>query len=170
MAGVILIALGVLTWYVATTPAREEVNTDAAATLHDSEDTPYSRLDGSTFKFSSVRGQVRVVNVWASWNPTSAQELSQLDSLAADFSARSVAFIAVNRKEPRSRIEAYLNQQPTLDNLTIIIDETDAYYEAVSGYAMPETRIYDKEGNIHTTIRGPFDPADIRTIIESLTQ
>lgn len=168
---VVLTGLGVLTWYITESPARQEVGTEAATALVDSEDTPYLRLDGTPFSFNELRGQVRVVNVWASWSPASREELVAMDELATEFADADVAFVAINRQEPKRRIEAYLQQLPPLtDDLQLIVDETDAYYKNVEGFAMPETRIYDMAGNLHTEIRGPFEITELQAVLRDLTQ
>lgn len=169
---VVLIALAVvLTWYVGVRTEKQELGTDAAATLIDSEATPYRDLGGEPFHFSDLRGQVRVVNVWASWSPHSVDELVQLQAISEQYADSNVVVVAINRKEPTHRIEAFLQQySQDMSSLRIVVDETDAFYKNSGGYAMPETLVYDANGNLYEHIRGPVEDVYLRQIIDSLLQ
>lgn len=163
-----LVVCAAATWYVVQTPVREEAATDAAVTLIDSEETPYVELDGQPFSFSELRGQVRVVTVWASWVPQMAEELTVLDAIAEQYQDTDVVILAVNRKEPKKRIEAFLKQVPELQHVRMVVDETDAFYQAAGGYAMPETRVYDTSGTIVFEVRGPLAESDLVSQVDAL--
>lgn len=168
---VLMLIIGVAvwaTWYVSQSSVRNEADTAAAVALVDSEETPYVLLDGTPFSFADIRGQVRVVTSWASWVPASREELPVLNAIAEAYMDESVVFLAINRKEPQRRIEAFLQQLPELGSITIVIDETDAYYKAAEGYAMPETRIYDTSGNVVFVKRGPVTQAEIEAALDEV--
>lgn len=164
---VLITVLVAAVWYHQYNLAQE--NTDAAKTLQTSEDTPYTTLAGEPYSFTEYEKSIRVVTTWATWSPYSAEQLTLFDELAEMYADKGVVFLAINRKEPRYRIESYLAaQSKTFTNLDLVIDETDAFYKAAAGYAMPETRVYDRSGDTIVSIQGPVTKTQIETALNQL--
>ncbi len=156
LAFVVLILTGgaLLTYYLYITP-NDASNSDASKTLA-LGDAAFTDIDGNTISFESYEGKVRVVNSWASWSPYSVQELQDLDALAEAYAHSGVAVFGINRKEPKEAAERFLRTLPALEHMHIVLDPGDAFFEALEGYAMPETVIYDTNGNIYFHKRGPM--------------
>lgn len=166
----LLLHAGAVTWYVHYTAVRDEVGKAASELLTESESTPYTTLTGEPFSFTEFRGKVRVVNVWASWSPFAATELPILNSIANTYGERSVVTIAVNRKEQKERAAAYIATIPPIPNVVFAIDETDAFYQSVGGYAMPETIIFNAAGDIVWHYRGVVTYDLIAAELDALLQ
>ncbi len=149
-------------WY----EKKSERGSEAATLLKESVESPYSTLEGVPFSFAPYKGKVRVVNVWASWSPQTAAELPILEAAAVKYANRGVVAIAVNRKESRDRAQAYLATQPTYTHITYVIDETDAFYASVGGYAMPETIIFAADGSVAWHYRGVLTGAALTEQLE----
>lgn len=165
---VIILAIGSwVTYHVRHTAIVSEKGTDAASSLGNSSSTPYTDLQGNPFSFDSFRGHIRMVNMWASWTPFSVQELKALNQLAGEYAQKNVVVIAVNRKEPKERAQAFLNTLGALPNIHFAIDVTDAFYTSVGGYAMPETVIFDAAGKMVFHQRGPMTLDQMRTQINA---
>jgi cytochrome c biogenesis protein CcmG, thiol:disulfide interchange protein DsbE len=167
---VLLLLMGGLTWYLRYSAVRDEVGKAASELLADSDATPYTTLSGEPFSFTAYRGKIRVVNVWASWSPFAATELPILNEIAQTYTEQGVVAIAVNRKEQKERAAAYVATQPALPNVIMAIDETDAFYQSVGGYAMPETIIFNEAGDIVWHYRGVVTKALVAEQIDQLLQ
>lgn len=139
-----------------------EKDTEASRTLTAAEETPYTDLEGNPFTFDSYRGQVRVVNSWASWCPFCTTELNDFEQLAEEFNAQNVAVIAINREEPKERAGRFLSTVGEFKYIDFAVDLTDAYYTSIGGFSMPETVFYDTEGNIIFHKRGFMDLDEMR--------
>lgn len=149
----IIILAGVLTWLTIRKDA--QINNPAGSALGTHEDqTPYTDLEGNTLSLDSYLGEVIVVNSWASWSPSSATELPMLARIAASFTDESIKIIAINRSEPRTTAERFLKTVTVADSVELVLDADDRYFKSVGGYAMPETIIYDKKGDIVYHHRG----------------
>ncbi|MFZ2511650.1 MAG: TlpA family protein disulfide reductase [Gordonia sp. (in: high G+C Gram-positive bacteria)] len=60
-------------------------------------------LDGtSTLNLDSYKGQVVVVNVWASWCPPCRKEATELEAVYQETKERGVAFVGINFRDNRS--------------------------------------------------------------------
>ncbi len=166
----VLLIMAAATWYVRYVHVRDEVDTPASELLNESETTSYTTLTGEPFSFETYRGRIRVVTVWASWSPYTARELSVLEAIASVYPSEQVATFAVNRKEPKERAAAYLATVEPVSNVVMVIDETDAFYTSVGGYAMPETILFDAAGNIAWHHRGEVSVELLRTEIDKLVR
>lgn len=165
LVGVIACFVVIALWYRAYL-VRQESHADTATLLAESVETPYSTLAGEPFSFAPFKGLIRLVTVWASWSPETAQDLPVLQTVAEQYG--DVVTIAVNRKEPKERAQAYLNTLPAYPAVHYVIDETDAFYASIDGYAMPETVLFDAAGNVVWRTRGRLDESVVAAQIDQL--
>lgn len=146
---------------------RELAESDAAAVLSDTaSSTPYTDFAGNQAKLDQHLGQVLVVNSWASWSPSSGDELSLLANVAAEYETASVQVIAINRAENRRIAESYLRTIGVDQRVKLIIDTDDRYYRDIGGYTMPETLFYDRKGNVVHHQRGPLTASQVSYFID----
>jgi thiol-disulfide isomerase/thioredoxin len=129
----------------------------------------FTDLNGKNVTLGDTIGQkVLYVNAWASWSPLSREELIALNEVAGEFKDKPISFIALNRKETPAQAAAYLSTLPPLTNLTIVVDSTDEFYKDITGYAMPETIMYTKDGNVWRHERQPLAEESIRGFVFEL--
>ena len=102
-------------------------------------------------------GKVVVVTTWASWCPQCRESLERADAAAETLDSAGISVLAINRTEPTARIERYLADLPELSHVTLIRDTADHFYKTTGGYAMPETVVIDKSGEVAAHFRGVFD-------------
>lgn len=126
----------------------------------------YTNLDGEPIDLTDYRGRVLVVNSWASWCPFCVNELPDLATVAAEYEDRNVTVLAINRSESPLQVHAYLNTIGDLDGVIVVLDEADAYYSFIGGFAMPETVFYDSDGNVVKHKRGYMAIDEMRRLID----
>jgi cytochrome c biogenesis protein CcmG/thiol:disulfide interchange protein DsbE len=129
-----------------------EKGSPASQLLRDTEHV-YTDISGNPVKLSSYEGKVRIVALWASWCPSCAGELRDLNALA-ESGGEELVVLAVNRKEPKETAQRFLKTVGDVPHLTLIIDQDDFFYGSIGGYAMPETIVYDTKGNEVLHARG----------------
>ncbi len=166
--GVILLLVGTYTGLVLKRKwDRDMMNNPAMNALATSgEGTPYTDMNGNVLTFDSYLGEILVVNSWASWAPDSAKELPTLAKVASEFSDKNVKVIAINRAEPQTTAERFLQTVGAADGVELVLDLDDRYYKSVSGFAMPETIFYDREGNIVHHHHGVISEEDLRNYLQ----
>lgn len=162
--GIILLLVGYFAWQALTKDTVDPLaSSDAAAALiPTSSSTTYTNLQGEPQSLSHHLGSVIVVHSWATWVPTSPQSLRDLSQLQAEFAARNVTVLAINRSEPRSTALQFLRQVDAT-NLTLLADEDDQFYQAVGGQTMPETLFYDDAGQIVHHAKRPLQYEELVT-------
>lgn len=128
---------------------------------------PYTDLAGNSLNLDSHLGTVVVVNSWASWSPHSQTELPLLSTIADDYRDKEVRFLAINRSESKESAERFLRSIGVGESIELVLDTDDKFYTSIAGYAMPETVVYDKKGNVVYHARGVVDTEILRTYIQS---
>jgi thiol-disulfide isomerase/thioredoxin len=137
-------------------------------------DPGFKSLDGQTRKLSALRGQVVVVNFWATWCGPCQEELPRLAKLAESYGAspvagRPVRFVLISIDEPKNRPKI-----PTvLDRLHVPLEswddaDTDTMDRFGLGNIVPGTAILDEHGEIVARIMGEAREEDVRTVVDWL--
>ena len=162
----IVIGVGVITYVVTQNSAKDTANQAKDTLFAPGRDTPYIDELGQPATLDSYFGKIIVVNSWASWSPFSVQELQDLNSVAGEYKDQNVVIVAVNRNENRDQVNRFLTTLPPLTNLIIVTDTADYFYNAVGGYAMPESLIYDEAGTIVEHRKGALTADELRSILD----
>jgi thiol-disulfide isomerase/thioredoxin len=161
----ILCVGGFLTYYIYSTP-RDSGNSAAKKTLTLGEGKSFTDLEGNPLTLDGYEGTLRVVNSWASWTPFSASELVLLEELAKEYEGR-VVVIAINRGEDREYAKQFVSSLGVpFEKVHFVYDPEDDFYASVEGYAMPETLIYDTEGDITAHHRGNMNKDELKNLVE----
>ncbi|WP_165947114.1 TlpA disulfide reductase family protein [Micromonospora sp. 15K316] len=104
-------------------------------------------LDGGRFDLAEARGQVVVVNVFASWCGPCRDELPLLDDIARRWSPYGLRVVGLNLRDGPEAVRALLSETGTT-GLTVLPDPdgTQAVRWGVRG--VPETFVVDRDGRI----------------------
>lgn len=168
---IILMILVVAGYFTYNTLQKSKIEhmSDATAfkALSSTEDKVFTGMNGEVVDLSDFFGRVMLVHSWASWCPSCAEELRQLSAVASEYDQDEVVVIAVNRAEDRFTAERYLNTYNLQPKVELILDPSDSFYASIGGYAMPETVVYGKDGEIILHVRGNIDAAKIRNTLET---
>ena len=119
---------------------------------------------GGPLRLSDLRGQVVVLNFWASWCPPCREEARTLAAVADDYTERGVTFVGVNAwdlaAEGRAFLERYGVRYPNgLDSNGRVTIEY-----GVTG--LPETFVITRDGTLVRKWIGPFSRAQLERFVE----
>jgi thiol-disulfide isomerase/thioredoxin len=132
-------------------------------------DPGFKSLDGQTHKLSSLRGQVVVVNFWATWCGPCQEELPRLAKIAESYRGKPVRFVLVSIDEPKTRVKI----PEVLDRLHIPLAswddaDTDTMDRFGLGNIVPGTVILDEQGEVMSRIMGEAREEDVRGAVDWL--
>jgi thiol-disulfide isomerase/thioredoxin len=126
------------------------------------------RMSGKPVTVSSYRGQVLLLDVWASWCGPCKEELPMLDDIASRLRHRGVEVLAVSVDQERANVVKFLGSRGRWA-LTIAHDPKGEIADRLQPDKMPTSYIIDREGIIRYVNYG-FVPGDARTIERHLTE
>ena len=112
-------------------------------------------LDGNTWNLAALRGQVVVLNFWASWCEPCRAEMPSLELLATRHERRGLTVLAVNFKETVPAIKRFLEIAPV--SLPILLDRDGDSAAAWTRRMFPSTVLIDRNGIARTTVVGELD-------------
>jgi cytochrome c biogenesis protein CcmG/thiol:disulfide interchange protein DsbE len=121
---------------------------------------------GGTFTLSEQRGQVVVVNFWASWCVPCRQEAPVLENTWRKYKERGVVFVGVDYVDSESEALKFIQEfNVTYPNGIDIGTETSRKYH-IQG--VPETYFVGKDGQLYGNHIGPIDAPTLSAKLEEL--
>jgi len=123
-------------------------------------------FDGQTVRLADLRGQVVVVNFWASWCPPCREEAAYLEKTWRDYHGRGVVFLGVDWVDTEKEALAYLAEF----NITYLNgpDLGTRIAQAYRIQGVPETFFIDKSGQVRWVKVGPLYPPELEDKIDEL--
>jgi thiol-disulfide isomerase/thioredoxin len=169
LAGMLLVVLLVVLYLLFRDESILQKRNDtpaATALLPDKDEAQFTDLQGQTVSLAPDFGQVIVAFSWASWCPTCTTEFGRLGELAQAYKDRGVVVLAVNRGEDKYSAERFLATVMQPEGIRFVLDPTDFYFTNSDGYAMPETIVYAKNGDVLTHQRGEVRQDELKQAID----
>lgn len=124
----------------------------AAADSGAAPDFTLKSRDGSNIKLSELRGQVVMVNFWASWCGPCRQEMPLLEQLYQRYQPMGFTLLGVNVEEDSSAADKVLKDIPV--SFPILYDSKNSVSESYQVRAMPSTFLIDRDGNVRYLHKG----------------
>jgi cytochrome c biogenesis protein CcmG/thiol:disulfide interchange protein DsbE len=124
------------------------------------------QLDGPPVTLARLRGQVVVINFWASWCTECQAEQAALDQTWQQFQNSGVVVIGVNFEDSTGAARGYLRAQ----GVTYPVVE-DAGSKTALAYGLrgvPETFVVNRSGRIVSHAIGPVGAAALSSEINSM--
>jgi len=141
----LLATLAVLGCWSGTRPSR----IGAAApdfTVHDSE---------RTVTLSQLKGQVVVLNFWATWCPPCIEEMPSLVQMQQRMQSKGVTVLAVSVDADEKQYRRFLREHNV--NLLSVRDADQKSNELYGTFKFPETYVIDRTGVVRRKFIGAVD-------------
>ncbi len=121
--------------------------------------------DGQSIKLADLRGQVVVINFWASWCGPCAEEAPDLEQAYQDYKDQGVTFLGIAYVDSEAKSLDYLSRYGItyLNGPDLRSQISDMYH--IRG--VPETFVVDRNGNITYFAMQPLTYAELTAQIEN---
>lgn len=107
---------------------------------------------GENIRLSEFRGQVVLINFWASWCGPCRQEIPELEAIHKKYTPLGFTVFGVNIEQNREMADKVLSDLPV--SFPVLFDDQNVVSELYDVDAMPVTVLVDREGNIRYAHRG----------------
>jgi thiol-disulfide isomerase/thioredoxin len=107
---------------------------------------------GKNVRLSELRGQVVMINFWASWCGPCRQEMPLLDELHSRYKGLGFTVLGVNVEEDSRKADGLLRQIPV--SFPVLYDTENEVSEMYGVNAMPTTVMVDRNGNMRYLHKG----------------
>ncbi len=156
---VVLALLAVLAWGL----KKAQAGPRASGMVPDFTITGY---DGRTFTLSKLRGQVVVINFWASWCLPCREEAAYLENTWRKYEGKGVVFVGVDWVDTEKEARAYIKEF----DITYINgpDLGTRISQAYNIQGVPETFYVDKKGQLRGLNVGPLKSPELDNKIDEL--
>ncbi|MGQ9547996.1 MAG: TlpA family protein disulfide reductase [Roseiflexus sp.] len=125
-----------------------------------------SAIDGSQVALDDLRGQVVLINLWATWCPPCRAEMPAIQQAYERFRDQGFVVLAVNQREDATKVVAYMNEQRL--TFPALLDSDAWVGAAYQVRVLPSSFFIDRRGIIRAVYRGPMSRGMIESTIEQL--
>ncbi|MBS99651.1 MAG: thioredoxin family protein [Oceanospirillaceae bacterium] len=132
----------------------------------------YSEESGQEYSFVQHRGEVLLVNFWATWCPPCIREMPALDSLNERFENAPFQVIAISAGEAPEDIAEFRRRIGGNLKLQILLDQSGDSFPRFDLLGLPMSFLYNHEGELVETIAGEkaWDTPEWHERIETLVE
>jgi thiol-disulfide isomerase/thioredoxin len=143
--------------------------TESPLVGHPAPDFKLADLSGDNFQLAEHRGEVIVLDFWATWCSPCLQTMPLVDEIVREFPDQKVRLLAVNMEEQPAEIKSTLERHKL--DVPVILDIDGVAAARYSVTSIPQTVVIDREGNVARLFigGGPKLAEPLRQAIKELT-
>ena len=114
-------------------------------------DFQLTALDGQSVSLADLKGQVVVLDFWASWCAPCIESLPHLGKLHAE-KREGVKVFAVNLREDKAKVEAFLKSKNV--DVPVLLDSDGKTADKYNVVSIPQTVVIGKDGMVKKVLVG----------------
>ncbi len=119
----------------------------------------FTGLSGEQLSLAHYRGQVVLINLWATWCPPCLAEMAVLEEAARDYAAQGLIILAINQGESSERVRGFVSHRGI--DLMIGLDPHEQASNLLRTTALPSSYVVNKQGQVRLTWFGAVDRAHL---------
>lgn len=129
-------------------------------------------MDGEIHRLSDLRGQVVMVNFWATWCPPCREEMPSMEAVYLGLRDEGFQVLAVNQWESPDQVFPYMGQLDVYPSFPVLFDRDSSVAEAYGVKGLPTTVLIDPQGRVvYRAVGGRnFNHAEVRALIRGLME
>lgn len=125
-------------------------------------------VDGKTARLSDYKGQVVMINFWASWCGPCREEMPILEDIYSTYKKAGFVLLGVTIDENPKDAKGFLKSSPV--SFPILLDSTGKVADTYNNQAMPSSYFIDRNGNLAYLHKGyrKGEEKNYKTVIKKL--
>lgn len=157
-------AEGWITVQPGTAPATG--NPPVSSNFEPAPDVSFQTLTGQQFTLGQLRGNVVLLNFWATWCIPCREEIPILNAMQHDLESRGLKVVGASLEDTAAGVEEYQKEVKKFEYQVLVGgDEAKAKF---GGTPLPTTYLIDREGRIRQKIIGARDRAGWEAAVKPL--
>lgn len=140
---------------------------ESVAVGNPSPDFTLTSLDGATVTSSSLKGDIVVLNFWATYCQPCRAEIPELNSFAASSGAKVVGITLDS--EGTTAVRQYEKEQKFKLNYTVLLGNEEIFTR-FNGVGIPYTLVLDRTQHIVSIYRHPVDKETLERDLQKIDQ
>jgi peroxiredoxin len=120
---------------------------------------------GKAVNLGQYKGQVVMINFWASWCGPCRQEMPLLENIYKKYNKLGFTLLGVNVEPDSKAADDWLKQTPV--SFPILYDKDSKVSKLYDVAGMPSTVIIDRKGNVRVLHKG-YKPGDENEYLDSI--
>ena len=120
---------------------------------------------GSTVDLSQFKGQVVMINFWASWCQPCRQEMPLLETMYKKYKPLGFTLLGVNVEPDQKDAENFLKQTPV--SFPVLFDAKSKVSGLYNVEGMPTTVFIDRKGNVRL-LHESYKPGDENLYLDQI--
>ena len=121
-------------------------------------------LDGGSIALVDLKGDVVVVNFWATWCTPCRDEQPALERVYREYEDRGVEFLGVDERDDLAAARAWVEEFDV--TYPSIQDPSGAWADDFGLFGYPDTFVIDATGTIRWAVYGQVGEEQLRQLIE----
>jgi peroxiredoxin len=126
--------------------------------------------DGGNLSLEELKGQVVMINFWATWCGPCRQEMPLLEQIQARYEPLRFTLVGINVEPDSAAARQWLEKVPV--TFPILFDRKNEVAESFGVEGMPSSVFIDRAGNVRYVHRGyrPGDEAKYADMVRTLVK
>jgi peroxiredoxin len=133
-------------WALLLSSLLQAAATQADISPHPAPDFTLKSHTGENLKLSEFRGEVVMINFWASWCGPCRQEMPLLDELYNAYKPMGFTILGINVEEDAGQARGLLEEIPV--SFPVLFDTRSQVSKLYDVVAMPSSVLIDRDGNV----------------------
>jgi peroxiredoxin len=125
-------------------------------------------LNGTKIALIDLKGQVLLINIWATWCPPCRVEMPAIQAAYEQYHDQGFIVLAVNLQEDPAAVAAFMRDYQL--TFPALLDRDGQVSRAYQAAALPSSFFVDRRGVIRVIYRGPMPHSAIAGTVEQLLQ
>lgn len=133
-------------------------------------EVPFETLEGAKVNLSDYRGNLVLVNLWATWCAPCIKEIPMMDKIRRDNLTNKLVVLPLSIDEQYDQVAAFLTRH-NLGDYPTLVDPQRQIDKMLPADVVPATYVFDGDGNLIGFLRGYLDWGDkeVQPYLEQLT-
>jgi len=115
---------------------------------------PFDSAGGEALTLADFRGQVVLLNFWATWCTPCVEEMPSLDRLQAALGGEGLAVVALSGDRQGMKVVGPFYEKLGLRHLQIYLDPKNLLPRRLGIRALPTTLVLDRQGRVVAGLQG----------------